>query len=69
MFKSEREIMTNNIMEAVLKHEHYGANRLSLRLLIGDASLPSDDSDSDVKVVVRKEVLKFLAATISHINI
>ncbi len=51
-------------MEAVLKHEHCGANRLSLRLLIGDASLPSD-----VKVAVRKEVLKFLAATISHINI
>ena len=54
-------------MEAILKnkHLHCSANRLSLRLLIGDdTSIPSD-----VKVVVRKEVLNFLAATITQINI
>ncbi len=66
IFASERESMTNNIMEAILKNKHCSsANRLSLRLLIGDdASIPSD-----VKVVFRKEVLNYLAATIDEINI
>ena len=48
VFPSERESMTNNIIEAILKNKHCSANRLSLRLLIGDdTSIPYD-----VKMVV-----------------
>ncbi len=63
--KSERNLMLNSIMEAVLSDMNCSVNRINLELLLGD----DDSVPGRIKVVVRRSLLKFLAATLEKIHI
>ncbi len=65
LLKCERDVLTNNVAEAILKHSDCNVNKLSLELLLGD--IPGVPHEA--KVAVRREVIKFLAATATQVNI
>ncbi len=57
--------MSQHIAEAILRNSNCRVTKLSVQLLIGD----NDDIPKEVKVAIRREVLKFLSATAMDISI
>ncbi len=65
LFNNQRQTMLESITEAVLGSKNNINITLDINLLLGDA----DATPKDVKVKVRKEVLRFLTATCQDISI